>query len=186
MATTKSQTTLPLSNTLTLPPNTPMAIAFQTAYGPRHRVQLVKGERSGSAKQSFKDECDINFILSRFRRTRVLDWVSKNPPRYGDATGYDFQRALDIVVKGREAFESLPAHIRSRFANDPAQFLDFVHDPENRDDMRKMGLLRPEDDVQPPGATRVAPPPASDAQRVSGEAGEASTKGAKPPKGDAS
>lgn len=134
-------------------------IPFRTAYGPTNRVQLVKKERSGKTKQSFKDESDINFILARFKRTRVIDWVDKYPARYGDATGYDFQDALNIVVKGREAFAALPASIRSRFANDPAQFLDFVHDKANEEEMRKMGLLnpvaRPADDL----ATRVAPPP---------------------------
>lgn len=132
---------------------------FKTAYGSHLRVQLVKKERSGKTKQSFKDECDINFILSRFRRTRVIDWVSKNPPRYGDATGYDFQKAMDTVVKGREAFAGLPSHIRSRFANDPAQFLDFVHDEANADEMRKMGLLGPKEEPATVPATPVAPPP---------------------------
>jgi hypothetical protein len=39
-------------------------------------------------------------------------------------------------------FMSLPAKIRSRFQNDPGAFLDFVQNPENRDEMIELGLAK--------------------------------------------
>jgi hypothetical protein len=40
-------------------------------------------------------------------------------------------------------FEDLPSSIRSRFENQPSQFLDFVHDENNLQEMQQMGLLNP-------------------------------------------
>ena len=61
-------------------------------------------------------------------------------PSYGEVTGEDFQEAMETVVRAEQAFRNLPSKIRKEFQNDPAQFLDFVHDPENQDRMVEMGL----------------------------------------------
>jgi len=163
---------------LPLTPTSP----FITAYGPKNRVQLVKGERTGRTKQAFKDQCDINFILARFTKTRVVEWLNSAQPQYGDVTGFDFQHAMDLVVKAKQQFMDLPAKIRTQFDNDPAKFLDFVDDPTNVEQMRAMGLMKPRDAAP---ATPPAPPPSSTAPAGSGEAGAASAKPAKPAGGAA-
>ena len=37
-------------------------------------------------------------------------------------------------------FEELPSQIRKKFNNDPAQFLDFVQNENNKDALYEMGL----------------------------------------------
>ena len=37
-------------------------------------------------------------------------------------------------------FADLPSSIRTKFNNDPAQYLDFVQDPEKLEEMRELGL----------------------------------------------
>jgi len=54
----------------------------------------------------------------------------------------DYHASVNAVLEAREMFESLPSSVRRRFGNDPAAFLDFVGDEENRDEMEKMGLLK--------------------------------------------
>lgn len=101
-------------------------------------------------KQSFKDECDINLIMKRYSKSGVLNHLNKYEGRYGDfGDGLDFQSAMGHVIKAQDMFDELPAHVRKRFANSPAEFLDFVSDPVNSEEMVKLGLatLRP---VQPP------------------------------------
>lgn len=96
-------------------------------------------------KQSFKDECDVNVLLEKYLSTGLLDHVVESEGRYGDfLTGLDYHSAMNVVVAAREAFEELPAKLRRRFHEDPAEFLDFVADPENVDEMRKLGLLKEE------------------------------------------
>lgn len=97
------------------------------------------------AQQQFRDECDINVILERFNVTGQLPVVPLSP-EFGDFTGIsDYQSALNSVLDAQEAFDSLPARVRERFANDPAAFVDFCLDEANRPELKALGLLEPFD-----------------------------------------
>ncbi|AXH75967.1 MAG: internal scaffolding protein [Microviridae sp.] len=115
---------------------------YRHAYGPRQRQSIAFPE-NGRTKQEFKNECDINTIMARFDKTGVLAFTNRFQPQYGDATGIEFQNSMEIISSGRSMFNELPSGIRARFKNDPALFLDFVHDERNVEEMREMGLLRP-------------------------------------------
>lgn len=116
---------------------------FRSAYSPRVRV-AISFPAQGRTKQSFKTECDINTIMSRYLKTGMVDFVNKHSPQYHDVTGVDYQEALQVVAESQSLFNDLPAQLRGQFKNDPALFLDFVSDPTNRPEMARMGLLRPE------------------------------------------
>jgi phage internal scaffolding protein len=95
-------------------------------------------------QQSFKNDCDINVIISRHSRG-LSSHVRSYDGFYGDFSGIqDFHSALRQVESSRDMFMSLPSSIRSRFNNDPGQFLDFVNNPSNSVEVAKMGLLNPE------------------------------------------
>lgn len=116
----------------------------------RPRVQKFFMKPS-MTKQSFKAECDINTIMKKYEKTGLISHVAKHNGRYGDfLAAPDYLDAMVSVVQAQEAFSTLPAALRKRFGNDPAEFLDFVSNPANEDEMRKLGLLkplRPVDDV---------------------------------------
>jgi len=96
------------------------------------------------AKQSFRDECDINNILRQFNVTGQLPAGSVQP-QYGDFSGItDYQSALNAVMAAQDSFLALPAKVRARFDNDPALFVDFASDEANRDELKALGLLREE------------------------------------------
>lgn len=94
-------------------------------------------------KQSFVAECDIHGILKHYSATGQIRHMSANAQRgaYMDLPDdIDFQHALGIVKEGEAAFATLPSKVRERFGNDPARFLEFMGDPENRDEAVKLGL----------------------------------------------
>lgn len=96
------------------------------------------------AKQSFKEECDINTIVERFGIGYEMP-QGVRAPFYGDFTEVgDFRSALDAVNAARESFMTLPADVRARFANDPHGFVEFCSRDENIDEVEKLGLLLPE------------------------------------------
>lgn len=129
-----------------------------STFSPKLKVQLVC-TTAGRTKQSFKEECDINTIIRRFLRTGIMDFAQKNEPRYGDCTGVEYQSAMQTVAAARSLFNELPAELRNRFENDPAQFLDFVQDEKNTDEARALGLLKtPAPAPTEPEATPPAPP----------------------------
>lgn len=110
------------------------------AYSPRTPVLVTCGE--SMTKQSFKDECDINTIMSRYMQTGVLpSTLNPQSPQYIDATGFDFDLAMNLVAEASSAFAQLPSAVRAKFNDDPGSFLDFAADPQNRSQMVEMGLL---------------------------------------------
>lgn len=119
-------------------------VVVRQAYGyDSDQVSLETGlvcPEESLAVQSSKDECDINTIVRRFGLTGQMP-TNVRPPTYGDFTGItDFRDALDAVMAAEEAFLKMPAHVRSRFENDPAQFVDFCSDDKNIEEMRRLGL----------------------------------------------
>lgn len=97
----------------------------------------------GMTKQSFKDECDINSIVKKALKNGLLPDGNLNPI-YGDFSDVkDYQEGLNVVLRAETQFNSLPAHVRSKFDNDPAKFLEFVGDPKNVKEMIDLGLAKP-------------------------------------------
>ncbi len=111
-------------------------------------------------KQSFKNECDINKIMAKYRRTGVLspDILSKRQEQFGDVSEIgDFHTSQNKVIAAQDAFDHLPADIRSRFKNDPGELLDFCADPGNREEAIELGIIQSVDEELPP--TEVPPQP---------------------------
>ena len=98
-------------------------------------------EEPSLAQQHFKDECDINNILRQFNITGLLP-ESPLSPRYGDFTGIgDYHTAINRVIAVQDEFEALPAQIRARFNNDPAELIEFLEDDKNRPEAESLGLV---------------------------------------------
>lgn len=119
------------------------------------------------AQQQFRDETDINVLVQRFSRTGVPPAPPAPPGVAEFAEVFDFQSAMQRVVDARVAFQALPSKIRSRFHNNPAEYVAFFHDPDNRDEALRLGLI--ERPPVPPSFSPVstpepvvAPPPSAD------------------------
>jgi phage internal scaffolding protein len=98
-------------------------------------------EEPSLAQQHFKDECDINNILRQFNITGLLP-EQPISPRYGDFTGIgDYHTAMNRVLAVQDEFEALPAQIRARFGNDPAQLIEFLENSDNRPEAEELGLV---------------------------------------------
>lgn len=97
------------------------------------------------AQQHFKNDADINTIMARYNKTGFLvDPLNPGTarPQYGDfADLTDYQTAQNIIAHSIQAFETLPAAMRKRFNNDPAEMLAFLENESNREEAVKLGLV---------------------------------------------
>jgi len=59
---------------------------------------------------------------------------------------------------------TLPAKVRDRFGQDPAEFLAFLSNPENADEARRLGILKPQEAAPPPVKVEVTNPEPKDPQ----------------------
>ena len=91
-------------------------------------------------QQQFKDECNINRIVSQYAKgvMPIGNAYQPLPEDFYEVT--DYQVAMNKVRRAQETFEGLNSNIRARFDNDPGQFVDFVTNPANLETVRELGL----------------------------------------------
>jgi len=101
----------------------------------------LRCEDATRTQQHFKEETDINNILRQFNLTGQLPNKTLSP-RYGDFSGIgDYHSALNQVIAAEGEFMTLPAQLRARFDNDPQELIEFLNNPENKDEAVKLGLI---------------------------------------------
>lgn len=150
---------------------------FRTKYDQhmQKRVQLTTPAEEGRTKPEFKDDCNINKIMARYRKTGLLPESARaSAARYGDFSSVpDFLEMQNRIIAAEHLFESLPAVVRKQFNNSPHEFISAAQTPEGRELMVKLGLGKDNSPTASPeapkteGAAAVAAP---------------STKSAKPDK----
>jgi hypothetical protein len=130
---------------------------------------IEDGEEEILVEQSHKDEVDINKIVKR----HGVDLIAKtamlqsNEFQFDDVTGNDFQEAMFKITKAQTTFDQLPSKLRSKFNNSVAEYLDFVQNPDNRDQMIEMGLMNkpaPEPEPVQVVVTNLEPDPETPAE----------------------
>lgn len=96
------------------------------------------------AQQHMVDDTDINKLMEKYTITGELPQVQA-PPLQGDFTEVmTYQESLNLMIRARQSFDALPAKVRARFDHDPGEFVNFMSDEGNRDEIRKMGFWSPE------------------------------------------
>lgn len=127
-------------------------------------VALTFAAESPYTRQEFKDECDINVLMSRYQSTGELPHLNTGSAQFLDVSAsLQFQESMNFIADAQSMFNELPSAIRDRFYNDPLQFLDFCSNDSNRVELAQMGLLTPEASfaaLNPPApASPTAPAP---------------------------
>lgn len=101
----------------------------------------TKNDEPSKTDQSFKDEVNVNNIISKFNKTGQISHLAKKQGIYADLSEIqDLLTSRIQVQKAQEAFDSLPAEIRRRFGNSPVELVNFLQDPANDQEAVKLGL----------------------------------------------
>lgn len=110
-------------------------------------------------QQADANDADLNVIWTRYQQTGQIPGVTMQPI-YGDFSQIgDYRTALDMVEAAEEAFSTVPAHLRKKFNNDPAEFIAFATNPDNLAEMKQMGLAVPDPIEERPIRVEVVPTP---------------------------
>lgn len=127
---------------------------FRTVYSAREESRkdkkAVTFTEDSLTDQNFKDETDVNMILSKYKVTRnpaVLglgaDGQPLGNPKYGDdyADIGTYQDCLEVVMQAEEQFMQLPASIRKEVGNTPEGMLKWIQDPNNYERGVELGIF---------------------------------------------
>ncbi len=151
-------------------------MTVRSAYGKKTPVRQAFTEPS-LTKQSFKKECDINVIMSKYQKSGLISHINTHEARYGETSAQSFTEAQYLVAEAQSMFAELPSKARRYFNDDPKAFLAFTenYDPEtDKQQLIDLGLSesgialpsRPGDEGTTPASTTTdpggAPPGSSD------------------------
>lgn len=110
-------------------------------FGDRKRIKQEQGPEDSLVQQHLVDDTDINKIMAKYAKTGQFSHVVQMAGQYGDFSEVpDYKTAMEHIMASNELFMELPAKVRDRFGNDPAQFIEFATDENNLEELRKMGL----------------------------------------------
>jgi len=115
----------------------------------RNRIQYTQPEDEEiRVEQSHKQEADINNIVRKHGLDLIAKTAAMQTFRYDENPSNDFQEVMQAVITAEQSFNSIPSDIRKKFDNNPAKFMDFIYNPENKQAMIDMGLS-PEPEPKP-------------------------------------
>ena len=111
-------------------------LQFRTKYQPRIITKSMKGVKSLTDPQ-YKGECSIEGIIRKYGvlPQPTVQQLGADVSEYGD-----FATNLMRIEKAKSEFMALPSQLRERFGNDPKAFYDFVINPDNSEELVKLGL----------------------------------------------
>lgn len=117
----------------------------------------------GKTKQKVGMEHDINKIVAKFKKTGQmpsLNWDGNNlsdGENIIDLTSVgDFQECQNRIAKANEMFSSYPSLVRRRFNNNVDEFVSFMDNIKNPDNLKEallLGLV--EEKITEPAKTTV-------------------------------
>lgn len=135
---------------------------FYTRFDTPPKVQTLNSAPS-LTQQQFKEEADINNIIASYNTTGLLTnplVQSARQPIFGDFSNLpqDYMQVQNQLLQAQADFMDLPAKIRQRFNNNPAELISFLQNPNNVDEAIELGLmektskseLAPEPKPEPP------------------------------------
>lgn len=116
----------------------------------RRELTNYKSDKPSRTQQQFVEETNVNSIIRKYQKTGIISHINSNTGNYGDFSSYgDFKTQLDTVRSAFAEFDAMPAHIRKKFSNDPAQLVEFLSDPQNLDEAVKLGLAQRNISIDP-------------------------------------
>lgn len=116
---------------------------FWTKFDPPPSVPITFTKPS-LTEQSHKQECDINCIINRYKKTGVLGGIDQAREMFfGDFSEVgSYHEVQNIIKDAGEKFLQLPSEVRSAFDNDPAKLLDALKDNSQIGKLIDLGIIK--------------------------------------------
>lgn len=111
----------------------------------REKTDIETGGAS-LTQQQYTDDVNINVMMARMGVTdHALPPAAFDPKFYGDFSEVvDLRDIFDRTRAAETMFRELPAPLRARFHNDPAELLAFALDDANIDEAVRLGIIKEE------------------------------------------
>lgn len=118
---------------------------------------VAAGEKT-YVEQSHARETNLNEIVKKHGISRLALTQQASELVFDDVTTNDFQESMNLIIKGREIFNQLSSEERYEFKNSPEIYLDYVHNPANKDALIERGWMKAPPPPDQPIKVEIANP----------------------------
>jgi len=127
---------------------------------------VTLNDKPSKTDQQWKDDCDVNYILRKYRKTGVITHVARQAGHFSDVSDIpDLLQGYERVKSAKDAFMELPAMLRNKFDNSMEKMVTWLQDPANEAEAIDLGL-RPKKQPDMSIPKPVEPPAAKIAEEV--------------------
>ena len=112
-------------------------------HDPKFRNDIDCSDSPSMTDPSGAHDADINNIVATYHKTGFFPTPTQAAAYADVSDAPSFQEALQTVINAETAFMALDAKTRKKFDNSPAEFLAFIDNPENAQELVSMGLATP-------------------------------------------
>jgi hypothetical protein len=101
-----------------------------------HKPKLDElGNKIYVTQQDCKDSTDINMIIKRYPVRVIRAQMAMHEAKFADVTGFDYQKAQNLIQESKMNFMKLDPDVRAKFNNNPGEYLEYLARPEPVKDM---------------------------------------------------
>ena len=124
----------------------------------RYRPTIKCKKSENKAKQSFKDQCDINKIIKKYTEAGELPRTHGREPVYRDHQNANFTEVQMNIAGAKTLYAELHPSIQEKFES-PEDFINGLTDPDRIPEMINKGIVR---EILPQGSPKPSPQPGGD------------------------
>lgn len=106
---------------------------------------LQDNSEESMCHQEYAADADINNLMRKYTYAELPD-VPVTVSQFSQVI--DYQDMLNASIEVRKAFDMLPGDLRQKFGDNPQNIINFLNDPNNRDEAIKLGLVNPKVEPQ--------------------------------------
>lgn len=106
-------------------------------------------------EQHHKKEVEINNIVKTHGVSRLAMTREALDLTFDDVTTNDFQEAMNLIKQGNDLFQQLTSEERAEFNNSPERYLDYVHNPANKEALIERGWMKAPDPEPEPQKVEI-------------------------------
>lgn len=111
-------------------------------------------------QQSYKHQASIQNIVNKYLKTGLVTGHQTPPLPEEFVNITDFHTAMNMVKRGEESFNSLPAHLRSEYGNDVGRFMAALSDPTQKQKLTDLGVFAASQEATEPPPVQSSEVPA--------------------------
>lgn len=119
-----------------------------------YRIQQDFTNVPSQADQSQRDENNISLLVKKYKPDELAMYLAAKNQQRPEINDHDFsqepdlQGAMNIALRIRQEFESLPEMIQNLFKGKPSEFLKFAENPKNLPQLVEWGLAEKVEAIQ--------------------------------------